>query len=97
MWRNFGKNSSFKRACLVVVHLVRRRLSVVDCVLCDHPWILWWLCKPSLEAQSLQEQVGHWSSVAVMSAENALGLRYGLANACQVWNGGRASESSPSV
>ena len=74
MWRNFGKNSSFKRACLVVVHLVRRRLSVVDCVLCDHPWILWWLCKPSLEAQSLQEQVGHWSSVAVMSAENALGL-----------------------
>ena len=47
---------------------------VVGCVLCDYPWILWWLCKPNLEAQSL-EQVGHWNSVVVMSAENALGRR----------------------
>ena len=74
MRRIFRKNSSFKRACLVVVHRVRRRLGVVDCVLCDHPWILWWLCKPNLEAQSL-EQVGHWNSVVVISAENALWRR----------------------
>ena len=74
MRRIFRKNSSFKRACLVVVHRVRRRLCVVDCVLCDHPRILWWLCKPNLEAQSL-EQVGHWNSVVVISAENALWRR----------------------
>ena len=74
MRRSFRKNSSFKRACLVVVHRVRRRLCVVGCVLCDYPWILWWLCKPNLEAQSL-EQVGNWNSVVVMSAENALWRR----------------------
>ena len=74
MWRNFRKNSSLKGACLVVVLRVRRRLRVVDCVLCDHPRILWWLCKPNLEAQSL-EQVGHWNSVVVISAENVLWLR----------------------
>ena len=32
-------------------------VSEEDCVWCDNIWILWWLCKPSVEAQSL-EQVG---------------------------------------
>ena len=32
-------------------------VSEEDCVLRDNIWILWWLCKPSVEAQSL-EKVG---------------------------------------
>ena len=46
-------------------------MSEEDCVLCDHLWILWWLFKPSLEAQSL-EVVGHWNSVVLISAGDAL-------------------------
>ena len=49
-------------------------MSKEDCVLYDHVWILWWLCKLSLGGQSL-EQVGHWNSIIVMSAEDALWCR----------------------
>ena len=37
----------------------------------DQRGILSWLCKASLEEQS-PEQMGHWNSIAVMSAEHAL-------------------------
>ena len=53
---------------VVVLH-VQRRLRLYD-----HLWILWWLCKLSLGGQSL-EQVGHWNSIIVMSAEDALWCR----------------------
>ena len=49
-------------------------MSKEDWMLYDHLWILWWLCKLSLGGQSL-EQVGHWNSIIVMSAEDALWCR----------------------
>ena len=59
---------------VMIIIIIPRWLSFVseeDCVLCDHLWILWWLFKPSLEAQSL-EVVGHWNSVVLISAGDAL-------------------------
>ena len=49
-------------------------MSEEDCVLCDNIWILWWLCKSSVEAQCL-EQVGVLDLRCCDSAEDALWRR----------------------